>query len=116
MQPAIYPVQFAVDYPDRPLDRLTTLLRLFVAIPILIVLGSVAGGTWEWSTHNNGATAAGGGAGGLLFFRPLLLIVFPPKEPRWGFGWQLGALGFRNRVGVLLGFLGRRFPSTPDQP
>src|SRR5258706_12205346 len=83
MQPATYPVQFAVDYPDRPLDRLTTLLRLFVAIPILIVLASVAGGTWEWSTHNNGATAAGAGAGGLLFFAPLLMIVFRQKYPRW---------------------------------
>ncbi len=41
------PAQCAVDYPDRPLNRLTTLIRLFVAIPMLIVLGTVAGGTWE---------------------------------------------------------------------
>src|SRR3954463_16455812 len=31
-----YPVQFAVDYPDRALNRLTTALRLIVAIPILV--------------------------------------------------------------------------------
>src|SRR5258708_12714253 len=92
MQPATYPVQFAVDYPDRPLDRLTTLLRLFVAIPILIVLGSVAGGTWEWSTHNKGATAAGAGGGGLLFFAPLLMIVFPPKHPPRGVDSNLEVL------------------------
>jgi hypothetical protein len=42
-----YPVQFSVDYPDRPLDRLTTFLRLFVAIPILIVVGSMCRG---WCT------------------------------------------------------------------
>ena len=38
MQQATYPVQFSVDYPDRPLDRLTTYFRLFTAIPHHIVL------------------------------------------------------------------------------
>jgi hypothetical protein len=38
-----YLVRFAVDYPDRPLDRLTTGYRIFVAIPILIVIGTVSG-------------------------------------------------------------------------
>jgi Domain of unknown function (DUF4389) len=115
MQPATYPVQFAVDYPDRPLDRLTTLLRLFVAIPILIVLGSVAGGTWEWSTQNNGAMAAGAGAGGLLFFAPLLMIVFRQKYPRWWFDWNLELLRFSNRVSVYLALMDDRYPSTDEQ-
>jgi hypothetical protein len=48
MQQAPYPVHFSVDYPDRPLNRLTTAFRIFVAIPILIVLGTVSGGTWQW--------------------------------------------------------------------
>jgi hypothetical protein len=39
-----YPVRFTVDYPDRPLDRLTTAFRIVVAIPIMIVLGAVSGG------------------------------------------------------------------------
>jgi hypothetical protein len=37
-----YPVQSGVEYPDRPLNRLTTAFRPFVAIPILIVRASVA--------------------------------------------------------------------------
>lgn len=45
MQQPSYPVQYSVDYPDRPLDRLTSGLRIFVAIPILIILGAVSGGT-----------------------------------------------------------------------
>ncbi len=44
MQHAAYPVQVSVDYPDRPLDKLTTFFRIFIAIPIVIVLGVVAGG------------------------------------------------------------------------
>ena len=35
-----YPVSLSIEYPDRPLNRLTTFFRMFVAIPILIVLGS----------------------------------------------------------------------------
>jgi hypothetical protein len=41
----VHPTRLSVDYPDRELNRLTTFLRLFVAIPILIVLSSVAGGS-----------------------------------------------------------------------
>jgi hypothetical protein len=32
MEPATYPVQFSVDYPDRPLNRLTTCFRVFMVI------------------------------------------------------------------------------------
>ncbi len=58
MQQAMYPVQFSVDYPDRPLDRLTTIFRLFMVIPIAIVLGAVAGGTWQWSSGSTTAAVA----------------------------------------------------------
>ena len=43
--PAEYPVHFTVEYPDRPLNRLTSFFRIFVIIPILIVLGTITGGT-----------------------------------------------------------------------
>jgi hypothetical protein len=42
-----YPVQFSVDYPDRPLNRLSTAFRIFLVIPMAIVLGAVSGGTWQ---------------------------------------------------------------------
>ena len=32
-----YPVQLSVDYPDRQLNRLTSALRIFTAIPILML-------------------------------------------------------------------------------
>ena len=40
-----YPATLDVDYPDRPLNRLTTFFRVFTVIPIAIVLGTVSGGT-----------------------------------------------------------------------
>jgi hypothetical protein len=107
-----YPVQLSVDYPDRDLDRVTTFFRIFVAIPILIVLGSVNGGTWQWS-YENGSTVAAG-AGGLLFFGPLLMILFREKYPRWWFDWNRELLRFSTRVGAYLALMDDRYPSTDD--
>jgi len=113
MQQATYPVQFSVDYPDRPLDRLTTIFRVFMVIPIAIVLGAVDGATWQWTS--NGSTAAvAAGAGGLLFFAPLLMIVFRQKYPRWWFDWNLELQRLGNRVGAYLALMDDRYPSTTD--
>jgi hypothetical protein len=110
--PEPYPVRFSVDYPDRNLDRVTTFFRFFVAIPILIVLGTVAGATWQWSYENGTAVAAG--TGGLLFFGPLLMILFRQKYPRWWFDWNLELLRFTNRVEIYLVLLDDRYPSTDE--
>ncbi|HEU4542774.1 MAG TPA: DUF4389 domain-containing protein [Jiangellaceae bacterium] len=107
-----YPVQLSVDYPDRDLNRATTFFRIFVAIPILIVLGSVNGGTWQW-TYETGEVVAVG-AGGLLFFGPLLMILFREKYPRWWFDWNRELLRFSTRVGVYLALMDDRYPSTDD--
>jgi hypothetical protein len=110
---ATYPVRFSVEYPDRDLNRVTTFFRVFTAIPIVIVLGTVDGGTWQWGTNHGRAVAAG--AGGLLFFGPLLMIVFRQKYPRWWFDWNLELLRFSTRVGIYLGLMDDRYPSTDDQ-
>ena len=118
MQQATYPVQFSVDYPDRPLNRLTTFFRIFMVIPIAIVLGAVAGGTWQWTSGTSGGrtvvVAAAAGAGGLLFFAPLLMIVFRKKYPRWWFDWNLELQRFSTRVSTYLALMDDRYPSTTD--
>jgi hypothetical protein len=115
MQQAPYPVQFSVDYPDRALDRVSTAFRIFMAIPILIVLGAVDGGTWQWSSGRGGGTAVAAGAGGVLFLAPLLLILFRQKYPRWWFDWNLELQRFSNRVGAYLALMDDRYPSTDEQ-
>jgi hypothetical protein len=112
MQQTPYPVTFSVDYPDRPLDRVTTFFRIFTVIPILIVLGAVSGSTWEWSS--DGTTTGSAGAGGVLIFGPLLMIVFRQKYPRWWFDWNLELQRFANRVGAYLALMDDRYPSTDD--
>jgi hypothetical protein len=114
MVPALYPVQFSVHYPDRPLDRLTSFFRLIVAIPILIVLGTVSGGTLQ-SSNDRTRAAVVVGAGGLLFLGTLLMIVFRQKYPRWWFDWNLELSRFIARVGVYLALMDDEYPSTDEQ-
>jgi len=111
--PQAYPVQFSIDYPDRPLNRLTTGFRIFVIIPIAIVLSAVSGGTWQWS-YGNGATGVAVGTGGLLFLGPLLMILFRQKYPRWWFDWNLELQRFSNRVGAYLALMADTYPSTDE--
>lgn len=106
------PVRSSVDYPDRDLNRLTTFFRVFTTIPILIVLGSVGGGMVQWGSDQG--TAAAAGAGGFLFFGPLLMILFRQKYPRWWFEWNLELMRFTNRVGIYLGLMDDRYPSTDE--
>ena len=111
-----YPVRLAIEYPDRQLNRVTTFFRLIVAIPILITLGSVSGGSWSttWETGDE-YIRFGGAAGGLLFVAPLLLILFRQKYPRWWFDWNLNLLRFQTRVFAYLALMDDRYPSTDEE-
>jgi Domain of unknown function (DUF4389) len=113
LQQPPYPVQFSVDYPDRDLNRVTTAFRIFTVIPIAIVLGTIAGGTWQWSSQH-GATTTVAAAGGLLFLGPLLMILFRRKYPRWWFDWNLELQRFSNRVGIYVALMDDNYPSTDD--
>jgi hypothetical protein len=114
MQPNAYPVTLSIDYPERPLNRLTTFFRILVVIPIAIVLGAVGAGTWQWNSNGQTGTIAAG-AGGLLVLAPLLMIVFRRKYPRWWFDFNLQLLRFAVRVGAYLALMDDRYPSTEDE-
>jgi hypothetical protein len=113
MQPDPYPVTLSVDYPDRRLNRMTTFFRIIVAVPILILAGTVAGGSWQWGGGNR-ASEVSVGVGGLLFLGPLLMIVFRQKYPRWWFDWNLELQRFSVRVTAYLALMDDRYPSTDE--
>lgn len=108
-----YPVQFDVDFPARQLDRLRTAFRIFVAIPILIVIGTLPSEALQSSNGTTMKTLAIGG--GLVFIPLVLMIVFRQKYPRWWFDWNLNLLRFSNRITVYLALLDDRYPSTDDE-
>jgi len=110
---APYPVSFSVDYPDRDLNRLTTGLRIFTAIPIVALLATIGGGySARWG---GGTTGFAAGGTGVLFIPPLLMILFRQKYPRWWYDWNLQLVRFSNRVGVYLALMTDRYPSTDEQ-
>jgi len=109
----VQPARLSVDYPDRELNRGTTFFRLFAAIPIILVLASVSGWTWQ-AGYENGKEAVAA-AGGLLFFGPLLMILFRQKYPRWWFDFNLQLTRFSARVSSYLALMSDRYPSTDEE-
>ncbi|MCJ7575187.1 MAG: DUF4389 domain-containing protein [Dehalococcoidia bacterium] len=111
--PPAYPVTLTIDYPDRPLNRLTTFFRIFTLIPIAIILALVSGATgfgdrmhgWDWLFA----------AGGILFLATLLMILFRQKYPRWWFDWNVALVKFGTRVGAYIGLLTDVYPSTDEE-
>jgi hypothetical protein len=90
----------------------STFFRLVLAIPILILLSTVAGGTWQWTSDGKTAIIVMGG--GLLFLPPLLMLLFRQKYPRWWFEWNLELTRFIYRVIAYLALMDDRYPSTDD--
>ena len=111
-----YPATFDVEYPDRPLNRLTTFFRVFTIIPIGIVLGTVSGANQIYTGGTGASTRTVAiGAGGLLFAGPFLMILFRQKYPRWWFDWNLELARFSSRVTIYAALLDDRYPSTDEQ-
>jgi uncharacterized protein DUF4389 len=110
-----YPVQFSVEYPDRQLNRLTTFLRVFTAIPIVIVLAFLTGGYGDTGGVSDSGTTVAISTGGLVVLPALLMILFRRKYPRWWFDWNLELMRFSARVTVYLSLMDDRYPSTDEQ-
>jgi hypothetical protein len=113
MQPTAdaYAVRFDIDYPDQDLNRLTTFFRVFVAIPIFVVVVAVSGSSGAWDSNGRGVAFAGG----LLFLAPLLMILVREKYPRWWFDWNVALLRFQNRFATFVLLLRDEYPSTDEE-
>ena len=107
-----YPVQFDVDYPSKPLNRLTTAFRLLIAVPIVVVLMMLSGQAFGDNGHSERELVIGGAA---VFVPLVLMLVFRQKYPRWWFDWNLNLLRFSNRVTAYLALLDDRYPSTDEE-
>ena len=108
-----YPVNLTVDCPDRELDRVTTLFRLFTIIPIAIVLSLIAGPTLSWTSANQVTYEYAAGA--IVVLPTVLMILFQQKYPRWWFDWNLALTRFSTRVGAYFMLLTDQYPSTDEE-
>jgi Domain of unknown function (DUF4389) len=107
-----YPLTYSVDYPDRPLDRLSTGLRFLWIIPVGIIAALISSGTMP---AHAGETPWSLGVGGILFLPVLLMLVFRQKYPRWWFDWNLSLSRFLARVGAYALLLRDEYPSTDEE-
>jgi Domain of unknown function (DUF4389) len=109
-----YPVQFDVDFPSRPLNRLSTAFRVIVAIPVVVLLSLLTGAAFgNGADHSRENELVIGGAA--VFVPLVLMLVFRQKYPRWWFDWNLNLLRFSNRVTAYLALLDDRYPSTDEE-
>jgi hypothetical protein len=107
-----YPVNLTVDYPEK-CDRLTTFFRLFVAIPILIILGLLIGYYGDWRPVSPWYFVLSGV--GYVFLPVLLMILFRKKYPKWWFDWNVALTKFEARVTAYLALLTHEYPSTDEE-
>ncbi len=109
-----YPVQFSVDYPEGPRNRLTALVRIILAIPILIIVALVSGYSSSGNLTIDQATSPLV-VGGVVWTATILMLLFRRKYPRWWFDWNLELQRFSARVGAYVGLLRDEYPSTDEE-
>jgi hypothetical protein len=105
-----YPATLDIDYPERPLNRLTAFFRPIIVIPIAIVLALVSG-----PTIRAGTTQVAVESGGIICGATLLMLLFRLKYPRWWFDWNLALTRFGVRVWAYLALLRDEYPSTDEE-
>lgn len=116
-----YPATLAIDYPKR-LDRLSSLLRVILIIPVFILMGILMGGG-SWTSENQAGSDyftsdASFNTGGILtglFVATALMIAVRQRYPRWWFDFALELNRFVTRVGAYFFLLTDKYPSTEDK-
>ena len=92
-----YPARLEVDYPER-LDRITTLLRLILIIPVALLLSLMS------YVGNN-----------VVVLPTLVTLLVRRKYPRWWFEFNLEYTRFTGRVNAYGALLTDRYPSLDEE-
>ena len=111
-----YPARLEVDYPEQH-DRVTTFFRVFMIIPMAILMTVLTSGATQRVYDSSGQlirSSSGGIAGG-LFAATVLMIVFRQRYPRWWFDFAQELARFGTRVGAYLLLLTDQYPSTVEE-
>jgi hypothetical protein len=115
--PPVYPARLDVDYQEQH-NRLTTLFRIILVIPIAIVLTALSSEGVTRTVYDEAGEVVSTTSGGItagLFLATLLMIVFRQRYPRWWFDFALELTRFSTRVGAYLTLLTDQYPSTVEE-
>ncbi|MDE2893219.1 MAG: DUF4389 domain-containing protein [Chloroflexota bacterium] len=116
-QPDAYPARLEIDYPESR-DRLSTLLRIPFAIPIVILsyLLPVAPLLAISLAVEGMIDDSGSGWFAAAFFLPLILmLLFRRKYPHWWFDFLLNLSRFQYRISAYISLLTDQYPSTDEE-
>lgn len=108
-----YAARFNVDY-EETRDRVTVLFRIFLVIPILVVLALLEGASVTTQADEN-TRAVSFAAAGSIGVATALMILFRERYPRWWFDFQREFTRFSMRVMAYLLLLRDEYPSTEDE-
>jgi membrane protein YdbS with pleckstrin-like domain len=111
-----YPARLEIDYQEKH-NRVTTLFRVILIIPIAIVFAVLTEGVTR-TVYDEGGKVASTTSGGIatgLFLATLLMIVFRRRYPRWWFDFAVELTRFGTRIGAYLGLLTDQYPSTVEE-
>ena len=109
-----YPARLNIEYPEGGLGRASTIFRIILVIPIVVVLGLVDGSSatgWPPGQTNWVALLTAGG----LFGPTLLMLLFRQKYPRWWFDFNLEVTRFTARVYAYASLMRDEYPSSDEQ-
>jgi hypothetical protein len=108
----VYPVRLSMVYPER-LSRLSTVFRIILAIPVLIFVALIGGGSnftgFGDQAGDNARNISIGGAGALLLAIWATIIV-RQRIPTWLFNFQVAVHRFTYRAYAYLGLLTDKYP------
>jgi hypothetical protein len=114
--PTTYPARLEVDYSDQ-YNRVTTLFRVLLIIPIAIIYGVLTAGVTK-TVYDEGGQAVSTTSGGIvsgLFAATLLMILFRQRYPRWWFDFARELTRFAARVCAYLVLVTDEYPSTVEE-
>src|SRR6478752_1913223 len=114
--PTAYPARLEVDY-SATHDRVKTLFRVVLVIPIAIIYGVLTSGVTRTVYDHSGqsvSTTSGGIVSG-LFMATLLMILFRRRYPRWWFDFARELTRFGARVFAYFVLLTDQYPSTVEE-
>jgi hypothetical protein len=97
IQSPFYAARLDIDYPQK-IDRLTTLVRPILIIPIVVILSLLPSGggiSFQIGEHTGNSV---GGVGGIAA-TTALMIVFKQRYPRWWFDFARELVRFSARIG-----------------
>ena len=114
--PTAYPARLEVDYTVEH-NRVTTLFRLVLVIPIAIVYGALTAGATStvYTESDQKVSSTSGGIVAGLFVATLLMILFRQRYPRWWFDFARELTRFAVRVGAYVVLLTDEYPSTVEE-